>query len=93
MRHTKTRKRARRMHSFRRAGQRYGINFSKKREELAIQLIQNGEATFVKKSNCTSNATIWDIPYDDAVLRVVYSKRCKSIITVLSPPKNNLIKG
>ena len=89
MRRTKTRKRARRVHSFRRAAQRYGINFSKKREELAVQLIQSGEAIFVKKSNYVNSATIWDVPYDDVVLRVVYSKKSKSIITVLSlPPKN-----
>ena len=73
--------------------QRYGLFFSREREKTAIDLIQKNSYDAVYIGKGTGNTTIWDIYYDDVTIRVVYSKKAKSIVTVLPREDKNGSNG
>ena len=70
-------------HAKRRAKERFGLDLNK-RDLLCIRdLIQSGQAQFVERQ--TLDRTLWAVTWQDKILHVVYSKRHKSIVTVLYP--------
>lgn len=77
----KSKKKADQIHASRRAIERFGMCFSKRMRDEAVERIQNNQATFVRKDSNTR--TVWDnaIPrYPQA--RVLYSRVTKEIVTM-----------
>jgi hypothetical protein len=68
-------------HARRRAAHRFGINLSPKTHDQLIQDIQTGKALFVEKQS--NRISVWDLKYDNQILRLVYDRQRKQIVTIL----------
>ena len=87
----RSKKEASERHLQRRFGERFGIRLSKEGMKKIVLSIQNGTATFVKRSS--NRVTVWDVPcrvvvpvgeiYDkDETFRVAYDTERKIPVTV-----------
>lgn len=76
-----SKKHCQKIHTIRRAFERYGIALCRKRQRKIVNLIQSNQATHIKKSS--NYKSIFDVSLEDITMRVVYDKRRKSIATVL----------
>ena len=72
---------AERKHASRRMLQRHGLEVGKTELGEMVKMIQDGEATFVERQS--NRITVWDMDYIGRLLRVVYDKERKQIVTVL----------
>jgi len=69
------------IHAKSRFFERHDILLTKDLHKELINNIQNGKAKFVKKQS--NRVTLWDIDFTDKLIRVVYDKHRKLIITTL----------
>lgn len=82
----KNKKYAQRFHAKKRAAQRFGLDLTTDKQRQIVRLIQLGKGRFVKhESNSRSH---WVIEWEGQLLRVVYDKVRKELVTVL--PKEAL---
>ena len=70
-----------REHSKRRASERYQVSLSGKDLRGIVKLIQDGKGKFVERRSL--DRSTWEVKYNEQILKVVYSKRHKTIVTVL----------
>lgn len=61
--------------------ERYRLGISKVGREDIVSRIQNGEGVFV--SATSRYRSVWLVGYRDRIVRVVYSKRTKDLVTAL----------
>lgn len=74
-------RRSEKLHAKKRAKQRYKIDLSHEEYEALCRQIRDGESIFVKKQSNTR--TIHDVTYKNKVMRAVYDKLRKCIVTFL----------
>ena len=70
-------------HGKRRLRERFGISLSDRDYEDLVNKIQNDETTYVEKQSC--RISVFDVKLLDEVVRVVYDKSRKTIVTALFP--------
>ncbi len=70
-----------REHSKRRASERYQVNLNGKDLRSIVKLIQANKGQFIERRSL--DRSTWEVEYNEQVFRVVYSKRHKTIVTVL----------
>lgn len=68
-------------HAQRRFLQRKGVFVERRHLDEMGRLIRAGGGSFVKRQS--RRITLWDIPWRGEIIRVVYDKRRKAIVTVL----------
>lgn len=87
-------------HTKKRLAERYGLNYSKFIKDNLLHQIHSGKGKFVYKQSL--RVSVWDCTYDvketdilnatskaeKIIIRAVYDKNRKTIITVLSPDMN-----
>lgn len=81
-----SKKRASQLHARRRSAQRTGIVLTDGRQKKIVQMIQSGKATFVRKRS--NRVSTFDVLYCGELMRVVYDRKRKCLVTVLDPPRN-----
>lgn len=72
-----------RIHTEKRAVERYGYAFTMATIASFIQQIQTGEAKFISRTS--NRVTVWYVKHPDTQeqVKVVYDKQRKAIVTVL----------
>ena len=63
--------------------ERFGIPVGDETLRQAVQEIQAGTATFIRKQS--NRVTLWELKIHDLLARVAYDKNTKEIITILRP--------
>lgn len=61
--------------------ERYRLGISKVGREDIVSRIQNGEGVFI--SATSKYRSVWLVEYRNRIVRVVYSKRTKDLVTAL----------
>lgn len=69
-----------RIHAKRRFLERYGMTFSTRDLDAIVSQIKTGQASFISRQSL--RVTIWDVFYCGTLMRVVYDKNTKNIVTV-----------
>lgn len=71
------------IHTARRAIERYGFEFTMATLASFVNQIQSNKGQFVKRTS--NRVTVWDVSHPDTEenIRVVYDKIRKSIVTIL----------
>ena len=82
MKHLK-RKKAKdlRIHANKRLRQRHGMPLCNKLRNTLIKAVQDDEAVFVERQS--NRVTVWEYTVDGELLRFVYDKKRKEIVTFL----------
>ncbi len=70
-----------REHSKRRASERHQVSLNGKDLRNIVKLIQENRGKFIERRSL--DRSTWEVKYNEQILRVVYSKRHKTIVTVL----------
>ena len=73
--------RAQRSHAKRRFYERFGILLNRKDRQNLINQIQGNRAKFVEKES--NRVSLWDVMVKGKIIRVVYDKDRKNIVTAL----------
>lgn len=79
----RTKEQSQNIHARRRFYQRFGIKLTKELKADIIRLIQQGFATHVEKQ--TNRVSLFDVFIEDRIVRVVYDKHRKNIVSALYP--------
>ena len=81
----KSKRKTLQVHAKRRMYARYGIVLTQQAKEEVVKAIQAGDgvATFIEKQSI--RVSVWDVPLEGQVVRVVYDKQRKEVVTVLPP--------
>jgi hypothetical protein len=76
---------AERIHAKKRLAKRYDMIVNRAQLKEMVDFIRNGKAKFLyRKSN---NRSLWLVPYDGKMIKVVYDNHRGEIITALPPKK------
>jgi hypothetical protein len=78
----KTKSKSLEIHARKRLMERYGLKYSKTLVDALLNQVHNGKAVFLKKQSL--RVTIWDALYGEIMIRFVYDKKRKAIVTFLS---------
>ena len=78
---SKGKRKAQIKHAKRRFLSRFDLSLNDNEFKQMINKIQKGRAKFVRRQS--NRVTIWDVPFDDKVIRCVYDKRTRVIVTAL----------
>lgn len=74
-------------HTYVRAAQRYGICLDDDQQGAIVEDIQNNKCQFIERQS--RDKTVWDVVFEEHILRVVYDKRYKSLVTILPQTTEN----
>ena len=77
-------------HARRRFDQRFDISLNDNQYIQLVNRIKKGKGTFVRRQS--NRVTIWDIEFEENLIRVVYDKKTSAIVTALYPDKQTLEK-
>jgi len=77
-------------HARKRFLKRFEIDLNDNQYMQLVNRIQKGRAELVRRQS--NRVSIWDIEFEDQMIRVVYDKRTKAIVTALYPPREKLIE-
>lgn len=79
-----SKKMSERIHSVRRASQRYGLEINKNVRRFIISSIQNRDGAFIRKISRTRTEWLVYVPgLECCDVRVIYDKKRKEIVTFL----------
>ncbi|HEX7277887.1 MAG TPA: hypothetical protein VF244_10975 [Acidimicrobiales bacterium] len=81
MRRRTTKRDAERLHARIRARERYGIELGEASRSAIIRSIQTGTSTIVERQ--TNRVSVHDVDLDGQVVRVVYDRARKELVTFL----------
>lgn len=73
--------RAQRAHAKRRLRERYGLTVNRHDLCALVSLIQGGQGRMVLRQS--NRVTVWEVPFQDQLLRVVYDSLRHEIVTAL----------
>lgn len=76
-------KTAQRRHAKRRAAQRFGVNVGTETLRAAVTAIQSGQAKHIETQS--NRISVHELEIHGILMRVVYDKHRKEIVTVLRP--------
>lgn len=79
---------AARIHSTRRAYERFGIHISKARRREMVKDIKAARAKFVERQSLS--ITVWEFEVDGEKMHTVYNKELGEIVTVLPANRDRL---
>ena len=79
MRKVKNKTQCQRIHAKRRFLERFGVQLTTADLQRYVALIQAGSARFMGK--VSNRVSLWDMPFGDKTVRVVYDKQRKTIVT------------
>lgn len=69
------------LHAFKRAAQRYELDFTKRMKQEIVSQIQSGDAEFIEKQS--NRVSLFWVNINDKHCKVVYDKIRKSIVSFL----------
>lgn len=78
-----SKKRCQIRHSQRRALERYGLSLSRQDVNLLANLIKKGGKNVKFLERLSGRLTVWELPFRDEVIVVLYDKYRNSIATIL----------
>lgn len=81
IRKAKGKRKAQLKHARRRFDGRFDIKLNDNEYLQLVNKIQKGNAEFIERQS--NRVTVWNVSYNDKVIRVVYDKRTKVIVTAL----------
>ena len=84
----KRKDKALRVHSRRRAYERYGIELGPASRKAIVGAIQGGLSRPVERQSL--RVTVHDVEFDGGVVRVVYDSRRKELVTFLPTPESDI---
>ena len=78
-----TKERSQESHAKRRFVQRFGIILTKELKERIVKMIQEGYVQIVEKQS--NRISLFDVPVEGKMIRIVYDRTRKNIVTALYP--------
>jgi len=85
IRKSKGKKRNQIKHARRRFLNRFDIDINDNQYIQLVNKIQKGRAELVRRQS--NRVSIWDLEFEGQMIRVVYDKKTKAIVTALYPPR------
>ena len=77
-------------HARKRFLNRFDIDLNDNQYIQLVNKIQKGRGELVRRQS--NRVSIWDIEFEGQMIRVVYDKKTKAIVTALYPPREKLIE-
>lgn len=78
---------ARRKHTEMRSIERYGITLNTKKQKEIIKMIHSNLAKLIWKESLSR--THYEVLYEGKIIHTVYSRKCRTLLTVLPPQSQN----
>lgn len=78
---SKGKRKAQIKHALRRFDERFDLQLNDNQYKQIVNMIQKGRAEFIRKQS--NRITHWDVTFQDQVIRVVYDKARKVVVTAL----------